>query len=357
MSHHSQSSTQQINHSALAYEISLLRPDLAVADGPDGPYTAFYRVPRDADEIEARAKLIEEVSRLGAGTIVLKEVGSDALFALLRALSGTGLENARAFYENCCANDVALAVAQTDVKGDRSLAPHQQPDPDHYLRIVNEDSDSITVRGAKVHTSFSANADEIIVLPTRAMGEADADYAVSFAIPIDTPGLTLFVSPYLHGERNSFEHPISSRHKLLESLTVFDDVRVPKDRVFLNREPALAGPLALAFVDHHRFTAVNYKLPFLDILVGAATLIAEANGISKAGHVRAKITELVTYAETVRGFAEMASIRSAGGGNGVQLPDPLAVNMVEVPFCVWIPRGRRHRTRCGRRFGRHRSGR
>lgn len=321
-----------IEHSALAYDISRLQPELAVADGPDGPYTGFYRVPRDASEIAARAKLIEAVSRLGAGTIVLKEVGSDALFALLRALSGEGLENARSFYNYCCANDIALAVAQTDVKGDRALAPHQQPDPDHYLRIVDEDADSITVRGAKVHTSFSANADELIVLPTRAMSDADADYAVSFAIPVDTPGLTLYVSPYLHGEHNSFEHPISSRHKLLESLTVFDDVRVPKERVFLNREPALAGPLALAFVDYHRFTAVNYKLPFLDILVGAAMLVAKANGISKAGHVRAKITEIVTYAETVRGFAELASLRSASGGNGVQLPDPLAVNMAKYHF-------------------------
>src|SRR5699024_2912258 len=158
-------------------------------------------------------------------------------------------------------------------------------DPDLYLRIVDEDADTITVRGAKTHTSFSANADEIVVLPTRAMGDDDAAYAVSFAIPIDTPGLTLYVSPFLDGERNSFENPLSSRHKLLESLTVFDDVRVPKDRVFLNADTELAGQLALSFVDYHRFTAINYKLPLLDQIVGAAILVAEANGISNAGHV------------------------------------------------------------------------
>jgi 4-hydroxybutyryl-CoA dehydratase / vinylacetyl-CoA-Delta-isomerase len=263
---------------------------------------------------------------------VLKEVGSDALFGLLRALSGEGLERAQAFYERCCEGDIALAVAQSDVKGNRALAPHEQADPDLYVHIVDDDAESITVRGAKVHTSFSANADELIVLPTRAMGAEDADYAVSFAIPIDTPGMTLFVSPYLHGERTEFEHPISSRHKLLESLTVFDDVRVPKDRVFLCRQPELAGPLALGFVDYHRYTAVNYKLPLLDILVGAATMIAEANGIAKAGHVREKLTSLISYAETVRGLAELAAIRSYRGGNGIQLPDPLAVNMAKYQF-------------------------
>lgn len=321
-----------ISHSALAYEIAATHPELAVADDGHGPYTAFYKVPRTAEDIVRRGNLIEAVSRMGAGTIVLKEVGSDALFGLLRALDGQGLENARAFYDHCCENDVALAVAQSDVKGDRSLPPHKQADPDLYLRIVAEDAESITVRGAKVHTSFSANADELIVLPTRAMTAADADWAVSFAIPMDTEGLSLYVSPYLHGNPDPFEHPISSKHKLLESLTVFDDVRVPKDRVFLNKKPEAAGPLAIAFVDYHRFTAISYKLPLLDIIVGTAKLMADANGISAAGHVKSKITELVTYAETVRGLAELSALRSAPGGNDVHLPDPLAVNMAKYHF-------------------------
>ncbi|MGR6026216.1 4-hydroxyphenylacetate 3-hydroxylase N-terminal domain-containing protein [Rhodococcus erythropolis] len=324
--------TLAVDHSAQCYDIADDRPDLAVTDVDGDPVSAFYVAPTSADDLIRRGALIEEVSRRGGGTIVLKEVGSDALFALLRATSGEGLENARAFYKRVCDGDLALAVAQTDVKGDRSLGPRQQADPDLYLHIVDEDADSITVRGAKCHTSFSANADELIVLPTRAMGPEDADYAVSFAIPIDTPGLELYVSPYAAGERNSFEFPISTKHKLLESLTVFNDVRVPKNRVFLNRQPELAGPLALAFVDYHRFTAINYKLPLLDIMVGAASLIAEANGISKAGHVKGKITELITWSETVRGLAQLAAVRSKPGAHGVRQPDPLAVNMAKYHF-------------------------
>ena len=321
-----------VDHSALCYQIAESHPELAVAEANGEQISAFYKLPRSRDDLIQRGALIEEVSRQGGGTIVLKEVGSDAMFALIRATTGQGLENARAFYERVCRDDLAVAVAQTDVKGDRSLPPAGQADPDLYLHIVAEDADAITVRGAKCHTSFSANADELIVLPTRAMGAGDADYAVSFAIPIDTPGLNLYVSPYSAGERNDFDFPLSSRHKLLESLTVFDDVRVPKDRVFLNRQPELAGPLALAFVDYHRFTAINYKLPLLDILVGAAILVAEANGISKAGHVRAKVTELITYAETVRGLAELAALRSRPADQGVQQPDPLAVNMAKYHF-------------------------
>ncbi|TDK94321.1 gamma-aminobutyrate dehydratase [Mycobacterium paragordonae] len=321
-----------VDHSALCYDITADLPDLAVSIVEGQPISAFYTPPASTDDLIRRGRLIEEVSRRGAGTIVLKEVGSDALFALLRTTEGDGRRNAERFYQQVCDGDVALAVAQTDVKGDRSRGPSQQDDPDLYVRITDEDSTSITVRGAKCHTSFSANADELIVLPTRAMGADDAEYAVSFAIPIDTPGLNLYVSPYAAGQRNSFEFPLSSTHKLLESLTVFDDVRVPKNRVFLNRRPELAGPLALAFVDYHRFTAVNYKLPLLDIIVGAAHLIADANGIIKAGHVKTKLSELITWSETVRGLAELSALRSRPAERGVQQPDPLAVNMAKYHF-------------------------
>lgn len=321
-----------VEHSALCYSIHDARPDLAVTE-VDGQRTSYFWIPPTTPEdLLRRGQLIEEVARLGGGTIVLKEVGSDALFALLRATDGEGKANAEAYVKEVRARDLALCVGQTDVKGDRGLGPSQQADPDLYLRIVDEDAHSITVRGAKTHTSFSANADEIVVLPTRAMSASDADYAVAFAIPVATPGLTLYVSPYSAGERNEFDHPLSSRHKLLESLTVFDNVRIPKERVFLNRRPDLAGPLALAFVDFHRFTAINYKLPLLDQIVGAALLVAEANGIARAGHVKTKITELIIWAETVRSLAKLAAVQATEADNGVWRPDPLVVNMAKYHF-------------------------
>jgi aromatic ring hydroxylase len=323
-----------VDHSGLAYDIATTDPDIAVDRDDAGEYSSFYRIPRTKEDLRDRGRLIERLATMGAGTIVLKEVGSDALFALLRATEGEEHEKAAAFHARVRRDDVALAVAQTDVKGDRSKLPHQQSDPDLYLRIVDEDADTITVRGAKCHTSFSANADELLVLPTRALGADDRDYAVSFSIPIGHPGLEIFVSPYSAGDdhRNAFEHPVSSRHKLLESLTVFNDVRVPKERVYLNRQHCKAGPLAIAFVDYHRYTAINYKLPLLDCFVGLGHLIAQYNGIDRAGHVKDKLTQLIAYAETVRGLGDLAWMRSTLDQSGMQLPDPLAVNMAKYTF-------------------------
>jgi 4-hydroxybutyryl-CoA dehydratase/vinylacetyl-CoA-Delta-isomerase len=325
--------------SAIAYDLQHdpAHRQLAV-DVTDGDETsAMFCLPKSPSDLHRRAALIELASTKGGCLILLKEVGTDALFALLSALDGDELKRATAYYETCRQRDVAIAVAQTDVKGDRSLPPHGQADPDLYVHVVDEDADHIVVRGAKAHTTFAPYADELLVLPTRAMTPDDRDYAVSFAIPIDTPGLHLYASPYLSGERNEFEHPVSSRVSLIETLTVFDDVVVPKDRVFLDRTPELAGPLALTFANYHRFSAVMYKLPMVDLIVGAAYLVVEANGIGRAGHVRDKLSQLVRWAETVRGLAHVAALRSERDAAGMQLPSALEVNMAKFEFAHGYP--------------------
>ena len=78
-------------------------------------------------------------------------------------------ERVHKYHAYCRDNDLAIAVAQTDIKGDRSLGPTAQEHLDHYVRVVEERPDGIVVRGAKVHTSVSTNTNEVIVLPTRAM--------------------------------------------------------------------------------------------------------------------------------------------------------------------------------------------
>ena len=79
--------------------------------------------------------------------------------------------------------DLVCAQGLTDPKGDRSLRPHQQADPDLYLRVVEKRSDGIVVRGAKDHISCAPVAHEIFVMPSRMMTERDKDYVVALRFP------------------------------------------------------------------------------------------------------------------------------------------------------------------------------
>ncbi|MCE0762105.1 hypothetical protein LWC35_04135 [Pseudonocardia kujensis] len=115
---------------------------------------------------------------------------------------------------------------------------------------------------------------------------------MSFALPTDTRGLELYVSRYAAGERDEFSFALSSKYKLPESLTVSDDVRVPRDRGSLDRKPKLV------VVDER-----DGQRPG----VGAAHFVAGSNGISRA--VRDKLARMIARAETVRGLAELPALR------------------------------------------------
>lgn len=332
---------KSVSHASIDYHMAedpQWRGLAVVGEGPKS-YSRYYHIPRTSDDLLDRSRLIEASTAEGGTVVILiKEIGSDALFALQRIASrvdrdrGTEyLPRVERFYRHCRDNDLAIAVAQTDAKGDRSKGPTEQSHPDYYLRIVNRRDDGIVVRGAKCHTSVSINSNEIIVLPTRTMGDKDKNYALAFACPANEPGLTMIASPYLSGERNSFENPVSSRHKMMETVTIFEDVFVPWERVFLCGEWEFAGPLALSFVEYHRFTAVSYKLPLVDLFVGAGHLVAEMNGITHAGHVRDKLSWLISYAETTRSLINAAA-QKFRTEEGIAYPDPLLTNMAKLHF-------------------------
>ena len=316
--------------------------DLAVVTDPQTgqEYSRYYHLPQNAEDLLQRSRLIEASTREGATLVILiKEIGTDALLALHivaeeMAKHGAGQyrERVKKYYELCRDNDYAVAVAQSDVKGDRSLGPQGQEHPDYYVRIVDRRDDGIVVRGAKIHTSVSTNTDEIIVLPTRAMREGDEDYAVAFAIPAATKGLKLLASSYGGFPRNDFEYPISAKHKMMETLTVFDDVFVPWERVFLAGEIAAAGLMALTFVKFHRFTAVSYKLPLLELMAGASQAIAEYNGIERAGHIREKLTKLASYHATVQGLILAAAQQHTVVPPGIAVPNTLMTNVAKYQF-------------------------
>ncbi|MFX0144040.1 MAG: 4-hydroxyphenylacetate 3-hydroxylase N-terminal domain-containing protein, partial [Candidatus Hodarchaeota archaeon] len=144
--------------------------------------------------------------------------------------------------------DVVASCAQTDAKGDRLKRPHQQEDPDQYLRVIETREDGIVVRGCKINITNTPYADEFIVVPCRYMGTEDKDYAVAFALPGDWEGVKLLTRPAYYRKSEYMDAP-GLKMGDAETFIIFDDVFVPNERVFLNgsadpRQTPYAGFLA-----------------------------------------------------------------------------------------------------------------
>lgn len=204
-------------------------------------------------------------------------------------------ENFKKWLTRFQTEDLVGCCAQTDVKGDRLLRPADQPNPDAYVRIKERRSDGIVVSGCKLHISEASVADEVLVVPTRALRPEDQDYAVAFAIPGDWDGLKQVVTIHNLRKREHFKRGFVPG--ATDSYMIFDDCFVPWDRVFLAGEWQHGGVLALLFALFHRHSYSGCKPAIGDILLGTAALTAEVNNIHKASHVREKLAELIMVIE------------------------------------------------------------
>jgi 4-hydroxybutyryl-CoA dehydratase / vinylacetyl-CoA-Delta-isomerase len=224
------------------------------------------------------------------------------------------------------AHNLWSAVGVTDVKGDRRLRPSEQEDPDLYVHVVERTNAGIVVRGAKAHTTGAPVAHELIVIPTRALRASDQDYAVAFAIAPETPGLKMICRAGTFAQEESLDAPMSGRFSLVETLTIFEDVFVPWERVFMCGEWSYAGPLVELFATYHRHTYAGAKAAMLDLLIGAAALVAEYNGVAEARHIQDKLADLMQASALIYAAGVAAALESTTAGPGTAVPDPLKTN-------------------------------
>jgi 4-hydroxybutyryl-CoA dehydratase/vinylacetyl-CoA-Delta-isomerase len=310
-------------------EVARLLDRTVSIDG--APCHPFWAIPKTSEELLDNILVARRVSRVspaaGYATIGRDELAAlyAVTWAMARAGEGRYFERVREYVRRFQREQVMTAAAITDPKGDRRLRPAEQRDPDAYLRVVSRDRDGIVVRGCKMHTSGSVAAEELIVAPTRAMRREDADYAVSFAVPVDAPGLKL-IARTVHRIGDAETSPISRKDQLLESLTIFDDVFVPWERVFLCGEWQHAGDLANIFASVNRQGYLGADAGKLDIFIGAAQRIAELNGVADAGHIRDKITQIIKLQALVWSTGVAAAMHARVLEPGVAVPDAVHAN-------------------------------
>ncbi len=227
--------------------------------------------------------------------------------------------------------DITISGALTDAKGDRTRKPSEQDDEDLFLRVVEKRDDGIVVRGAKVMICGVAAANEIFVLPGSAYGEADADYCVSFVIPRDTNGLTIVETRHPsdnRDEEDGFDNPVIEGG-ITQAYLFFEDVFVPRDRLFMCGEYQYTGKAVSYFVMPYRAAIGGCVAGQGDIKIGSAILTARANGLSSKVF-KDKLVQMVINNETTYGMGLAAAAKGKKHESGAWICDTLLSNVNKV---------------------------
>ena len=293
-------------------------------------FTKFYT---SRDDLLAKVRMLKFLTQR-IGTCFMRCTGMDAMNAVgietynCDQKYGTSYHKRLVnFVKNMQQRDSVVVSGVTDVKGDRSKRPSQQADPDMYLHIVDRDSKGIVVRGAKIHQTGSLCAHWALIVPTRTMQEADKDYAVSFAVPIDTEGV---VHVYGRGTLEARELQDCDlgniKYSKFAPMILFNDVFVPWEQVFLAGEYEYAGPMVINFGNYHRHSHGGCKCGVGDVIIGAAALSADYNGLPRVSHINNKLAEMLKTTEAIYGCSIAASVEAEPTASGIYNVDPVLSN-------------------------------
>jgi len=238
-------------------------------------------------------------------------------------------------------NDLSVAGALTEPRGPRDKSLGEWSDPYLSLKVVERKSDGIVVNGCKINISGGYASNEIVILPQMAHYAGEEDYAVAFAVPADTEGIT-YICQYTpeSAEREQAEdiyelgNPVFGQRET--SMIVFDNVFVPWERVFHCGEVEYSGRLVEKFARTHRMTCGGTcKVGFMNIIIGACKLLQEYKGMKRATHINNEILEMVVLRETARACGLTSA--TLGGedpvGSGAFLPDEIMGNVSKLNVC------------------------
>lgn len=261
-----------------------------------------------------------------------------------------------AYLDHVQTQDLSLGIAMTDAKGDRSRKPHQQANPDTYVHVVERNGRGIVISGTKAIVTGAPYMHEFLVMPCRNMGEADADFAVCCAVPVDAPGITIIARPAGRpGDRQGrYEHGaalFSGTYGQSTGVVVFDRVFVPWERVFyaggapgtadgaLRDDWAYSGQMTYDYATHHRHSCIAARAGFGDLLIGAGALMAEANGFDPGDKatLREPMVELIKIVEGFYACGVAASVYGAADPvSGIFMPEPVYANIGKLLLATQI---------------------
>jgi|TARA_B100000745_G_scaffold124439_1_gene81020 4-hydroxybutyryl-CoA dehydratase/vinylacetyl-CoA-Delta-isomerase len=326
-----------INAVARTYDLAVEEEELASSQSSISGerVNRFLHIAESAEDLVLQNKMQRKLGQL-TGTCFQRCVGMDALNSLHSTTFEIDEKHETKYHERLLEfikmvqhENLVIGGAMTDMKGDRSLTPSEQEDPDLFLHIVDRDDKGVYVTGAKGHQTGTINSHWMIVMPTMRLLENDKDYAIVGALPVDAPGLT-----YIYGRQSCDTRSMepgdidvgNSEYGGQETMVIFDRVFIPNEMIFMDGEYEFASMLVERFTCYHRRSYVC-KTGLGDVLIGAAAAIAEYNGVPKVSHIKDKIIEMTHLNESIYAAGIASSYQSHKMKSGVFLNDDMLANV------------------------------
>lgn len=336
---------------ARVFDLQHEHADEVLVPSPDDPerrVNVTHVIPRTLEDLQQRRRAFELTAALSGGTMGRTPDYLNVTFACFagradvwaRRGNEQHAENLVTYQRFMRDNDLSTTHALMNPQVDRSQPEAEQAMGQVALHKVAETDTSIVVRGARMLATLAPFADELLVYPGSDIRPQDGRYALAFAIPIATPGLKFICRDSYAKVRDPYDYPLSSRFDEMDPVVIFEDVEIPKDRVFLDGDTAGYSEVITdtgwrGHIMHQAFTRAFVKLSFA---LGIGHMLAKTTGVARFDHIQEKLGQIWAMSELARSGIVSAEAGAELDEGGVMAPDsrPFVALRGEMP--KWLPR-------------------
>ena len=312
------------------------------------PTNVSHMIPRSRDELRHRHAGLVRLSEGSMGIMGRTPDYMNMKFAAFASAPGVwagddgrnerGARNIVAFQRHLAQDDVSLThtIIQptTDKRTDSKILGNKVT-----VRKVGETKDGIVVRGARVLATLAPYADETAVYPGQPIPAGANEYALAFALPLDTPGLKFLCRDSASAPgADPFDKPLSSHFDEQDAFCIFDDVLVPWDRLFIDGDVEIYNSMRRTGYAINMTTQSTVRaLTKLEFAYGLATRMAELIG-DYSPTTTEMLGEIACYVRLTANTLELSLEHAFEREDGVWFPDGAALEPMRSILPVWMPR-------------------
>jgi 4-hydroxyphenylacetate 3-monooxygenase oxygenase component len=293
----------------------------------DGERISYsYLPPANADDLARKRRNIEIWSEATLGQMGrFPEFVAELVVGLrdwAHVIENTNKQwaaNARAYHRYASRNDLCLTHALTDQYYDRTRRVSEQDDPDLILHIVGESRQGPVVRGLRTLATLAPISDEVIVYPNRPREPDENDYAIAFAIPMNTKGLKIVCRDLYAESADPERQPLTARFDEVDAALIFDDVVVPWERVFVYKDARLLSGIMYIHT-WGQYSTMLRLITKLEAFLGVAQLLTKfaKRDVSPASQIM--LSSLMQDIEILRSCVQVAESRGYRALGGTWAP-------------------------------------
>jgi 4-hydroxyphenylacetate 3-monooxygenase len=173
------------------------------------------------------------------------------------------------------------------------------------LRVVDEDDAGVTINGLKMLGTASVFCHETWCGNLQPVAPGQEKEAITCVVPLNAPGVSIWSrKPYERYAVSEFDNPLAARFDESDSAVLFENVKVPWERVFCHDNIEMSRAIYMRTPGH---VMANHQanvrfLEKLNLIVGIARKLADMNNAAQVPAVQFTLGRLAAMQATLEGL-------------------------------------------------------